>query len=278
MSISSAKSALGAVIASIRERRPLLHCMTSPVVANWTANVLLSTGASPLMARAGEEIDPVCRASHGLSLNLGMLEAEGLAAMLQAARRMADLGKPVVLDPVGIGVSAWRMTAARRLLETRPRLIRANAGEIAGLLGGDRPGAADSATMSRGTDSLADPVGLSDAARAYAARSGFTVAMTGAGDVITDGRRLARISGGTALITSITGGGCALSALAAAAASVEPDPYLAGLAACAYYKGATALAAARARGPGTLAVELLDALAGADPAAIFAMVEMEGDI
>jgi len=37
------------VLQAVRERGPLVHCMTNIVVAGFTANVLLAVGASPAM-------------------------------------------------------------------------------------------------------------------------------------------------------------------------------------------------------------------------------------
>ena len=41
---------LGACLDRVRERRPLIHCITNYVTANDVANLLLACGASPIMA------------------------------------------------------------------------------------------------------------------------------------------------------------------------------------------------------------------------------------
>ena len=40
----------------IRERRPLVHCVSNIVTANDCANLALAVGASPMMAQAPEDI------------------------------------------------------------------------------------------------------------------------------------------------------------------------------------------------------------------------------
>ena len=51
-----------------------------------------------------------------------------------------------------------------------------------------------------------------DAARSLATRTGGTVAVSGETDLIVDAERTARVRGGSALLTKVTGGGCALGA------------------------------------------------------------------
>jgi len=62
----------------------------------------------------------------------------------------------------------------------------------------------------------------------------------------------------------VTAMGCAGTALVAACLAVEKDSWLAASAALLAFAVAGECAAARARGPGSMAVEILDALAGLD--------------
>ena len=98
-------------------------------------------------------------------------------------------------------------------------------------------------------------------AEAEAVREG---ARTGAVDVVTDGRRTARIANGTPLLTRVTGAGCALGGLTAACAAVT-GPYDAALAATAWLTVAAERAADTARGPGSFKIALLDELALVGP-------------
>jgi len=41
----------------IRDKKPLVHNITNYVVMNWTANILLAIGVSPVMAHAHEEVE-----------------------------------------------------------------------------------------------------------------------------------------------------------------------------------------------------------------------------
>lgn len=45
----------------IEEKHPLIHNITNYVAMNFVANCLLAIGASPIMARALEEVKEICR-------------------------------------------------------------------------------------------------------------------------------------------------------------------------------------------------------------------------
>lgn len=87
------------------------------------------------------------------------------------------------------------------------------------------------------------------------------VAVSGPVDFVTDGVRSARNAHGDALLTRVTGGGCALGAVMAAFAAVDEDRFAATVAAVTAYTVAAEFAAKEASGPGSFAVSFLDALA-----------------
>ena len=90
------------------------------------------------------------------------------------------------------------------------------------------------------------------------------VGLTGERDLVCDGSRLATIANGDPLMARVTAMGCAASALVGATLAVEPDAWKATAAALIIIGVAGEMAAARARGPGSFAVEILDALYALD--------------
>ena len=82
---------------------------------NFTANVLLALGASPVMAHAAEEVEEMVGISSALVINIGTLSTPG-GWNPCSRRRDAANGKsiPVVLDPVGAGATRFRTETARR--------------------------------------------------------------------------------------------------------------------------------------------------------------------
>ena len=217
-----------AIFNQIRAASPLIHCITNYVTVNDVANVLLAIGARPIMADDPEEVDEITALCAGLCLNIGTLNARTIPSMIAAGKRARALGHPVVLDPVGAGASRLRTATALRILEkVRPTLIRGNISEVrtlavgTGTTQGVDANAADAVTE----DNLAAAAEL---LRAFAAQTEAIVAVTGAIDLVTDGRDCYAIRNGRAEMGQVTGTGCQLSALLAAAFAAAPaDPFAA---------------------------------------------------
>lgn len=250
----------------VREAQPLVQCMTNIVVAQWTANVLLATGAAPAMVDNPHEAAAFAGIAGGVLVNLGTPYDDTAAAMAAAVTGAAASGTPWVLDPVAAGAAAWRTNLAFSLLESAtPSIIRGNASEILALAGG---------AGGRGVDAVDTPEAALEAARALARQHSCTVAVSGPVDHVTDGHRVARIQNGTPLMTRVTGVGCALGALMAGFAAVLDDALLAATAATAVLTVAADEAVARADRPGSFAVALLDELDALTPASLAARVRL----
>jgi hydroxyethylthiazole kinase len=248
---------LGAALGRLREREPLVQCLTNIVVAQWTANVLLAAGASPVMVDNPHEAGALAAVADGVLVNLGTPYDETVAAMSLAVTGAAAASTPWVLDPVGAGALGWRTVIALELLTaSTPAIVRGNASEILALAGG---------LGGKGVDTTDSPESALAAARGMAREHGTVVAVSGAVDHLTDGDRVVRVSNGDVLLTRVTGVGCALGALMAGFCGVVDDPLLAAAAATATLTVAAEAAAAGSHGPGTFAVALLDALAALRP-------------
>lgn len=222
-----------AALEALRADNPLVHCIANHVTAPDTANMLLAAGASPIMADDPAECAEVTAHAQALSLNLGTPSPAKLKAMLLSAEEAAARGIPVVLDPVGAGLTRLRREFCAELRGVSA--VRGNLSEtafLAGLGGGER-----------GVDSLsaADPA---EAARMAAQRLGCVCAVTGAADFISDGTRTVSIRGGSPLMRRITGAGCMTSALCAAF-SVECGAFVGALAGAAFMKVCAEIAGER---------------------------------
>ncbi|OIU87187.1 hydroxyethylthiazole kinase [Microbacterium sp. AR7-10] len=259
------------LLTRVRQIPPLTHCITNTVVTGFTANVLLAAGASPAMVDIVGEAGMFARLASGLLINLGTPTPEQRAASREAVAGANDAGTPWVLDPVAVGALPVRTALAGELVRLRPTAVRGNASEILALAGSGSGG--------RGVDALDDPDAALDAARSLATRFGAVVAVSGPVDLLTDGTRVIRVANGDALLTRVTGGGCALGALMAAflgaARDTDADALEAVAAATLVYTLAAEHAARVADGPGSFAVGLLDALAGIDPTDIAAEARVE---
>ncbi|MDD4701197.1 MAG: hydroxyethylthiazole kinase, partial [Desulfovibrio sp.] len=126
------------ILDTVRRCSPVVHCITNYVTVNDCANIVLAAGGSPIMADDEAEVEDVVALAQALVINVGTLNSRTIAAMLKAGRRANRLGRPVVLDPVGAGVSTLRNTALQRLLqEVRFAAIKGNISEIGFLAGED---------------------------------------------------------------------------------------------------------------------------------------------
>ena len=243
----------------LQEKAPLVHCITNAVTVNDCANILLACGASPIMADDPEEVEEITARADGLVLNLGTLHRATVPALFKAGKKANELGHPVVLDPVGVGASAFRRETARQLLEeVRFAVVRCNASELRAL--------GEGTLSARGVDADGDasPEAVMDLARAFARETGAVVAVTGAVDVATDGDRICLGYNGHPMLRRVTGTGCMLSALTGAFVAAAPDrPWEAACAAVIAMACCGELAHARLGpedGAGTLHRCLLDAV------------------
>jgi hydroxyethylthiazole kinase len=99
-----------------------------------------------------------------------------------------------------------------------------------------------------------------DALAHFAKARRTVVGLTGERDLVRDAARLATIANGDALMARVTAMGCVASALVGAALAVEPDAWQATAAALIIIGVAGEVAAERARGPGSFAVGIVDAV------------------
>lgn len=243
---------------ALRQSKPLIHNITNFVVMNYTANALLACGASPVMAHAENEVEEMVAFAGSLVLNIGTLTDAWVAAMLKAGRRATLLGKPIILDPVGSGATSLRTQSARSILaQTKVSVVRGNASEILSLAGQN--------AATKGVDSTDSMEDAGRAAGALARELGTTLAITGPTDLVTDGHRMLVIEGGHGLMPCVTGTGCSATALVGAFHAVDPDPVFAAATALAFFGLAGELAGAKAEGPGTFQIHLLDALYNLTP-------------
>ncbi len=243
---------------AVREQKPLVVNITNYVVMNSSANALLAIGASPIMAHSRRELADMMSFAGALVINIGTLDEPWIARMRYAIEQANHYQKPVVLDPVGCGASELRTATAREFAALAKRLtIRGNASEIIALAG--------QKSQSKGVDALDTSEQAVSAAWQLSERYHAKVVVSGATDHIVGEQHHVTLHNGSPLMPYVTGTGCSLSALTGAFAAVGETS---GLAAAAVMGVAGELAASRSQGPGSLQVNLLDALYQLDERAL----------
>ena len=217
---------LGTCLQNVREKGPLVHNITNYVTVNDVANVILASGASPIMSDEPQDVEEITAICGGLNINIGTLNVRTIEGMLKAGHKANELNHMVLLDPVGAGASSLRTNTAVKLMqELKLDVIRGNISEVKTL-------AAGSGTT-KGVDAdVADAVteeNLDEAvafAKAFAEKSGSIVAITGAIDLVSDGQKCYVIRNGRPEMGRITGTGCQLSGLMTAYLIANPEQKL----------------------------------------------------
>lgn len=245
----------------IKEKKPIIQCITNIVTVNDCANALLAIGASPTMAHHPEEMAEIQAGCDALVCNLGATEC--FDAMLEAAKQAKISGHPMVIDPVGCGGSTFRREFFKKLIELcKPACIRGNYSEIMAL-------AKDAATATGvdcvGLDVYAteDLRQIEQAASKLSVAVGCVVVATGEIDIIADGDKAEAVYGGDTLLKRITGAGCMASSLMGAYLAVD-NSYDSIKACCVRMKkaGEEAARITREAGKGTMTFreKMIDAL------------------
>ena len=245
-------SSIGTLLPRLKAQRPMVHCVTNPVTMNFVADALNAVSARPIMANGLVEIETIAGTASAVLVNMGVPQSPD--PYVQAAKT----AKKWVFDPVGAGGTRLREDIAAQVLGLKPGIIRGNAGEILALGG--------QAGVVEGVDSLVTPEEAAGVARLLAEKYKTVVSMTGATDYVVSADRIVRLTGGDAMMASITGTGCVAGALCAAFLAVSDEPFEAAVAALHLMSGAADHAAQSAKGPGSFKVALLDAFHSATSA------------
>ncbi|EGQ3483607.1 hydroxyethylthiazole kinase [Staphylococcus pseudintermedius] len=242
-------------LAAVRKQQPLVVCYTNDVVKNFTANGLLSMGASPAMSEAPEEAVDFFKVTQGLLINIGTLTTRNSEDMLTIAKSANQMGVPIVFDPVAVGASQFRKDFCQRFLEEIDvAVIKGNASEILTLV--------DTATTMKGTDSASDIDVVSIAQQAYE-KYQTAIVLSGKEDVIVHDGKVVILLNGSPLLTKITGAGCLLGAVVASFLLGETKPSIDQLIEAVSYYNISAEQAELREGadlPGTFLVAFIDAL------------------
>ncbi|AJC86569.1 hydroxyethylthiazole kinase [Campylobacter sp. RM16704] len=242
------------IIKTIREKNPLIHHITNYVTVNDCANVTIAMGASAAMADFYEEQADFAKISSALVLNTGTINQSIANSMLKATKEYALINKPIILDPVALGVSRARDEINFSLLDLDGiHIIKANASEMASVVGLDGKARGVDSTFVINDDFLTQ-------AQKYATKTKRILAITGKIDYIISEEKIAKIYNGSAMAAKITGAGCMCASMCGVFSGVLEDKFQASLYALLSFGIASEIAQESSSGSGSFRVNLLDAL------------------
>ncbi|WP_456156493.1 hydroxyethylthiazole kinase [Veillonella sp.] len=264
------------ILETLRQRNPLVICITNDVVRTFTANGLLAIGASPVMSECSEDLKDLIIHASALLINIGTLTPDKAAYYKKAIALAKKYEVPIVLDPVGCHAGAYRLSVVVDLIKTGAiSLLRGNQSEIKAIYDALRTNnQADTSTTGKGVDGgqVEDSAVI---AYRLARLINCPVIATGEDDYVSDGTRVFAVPHGHPIMTAVTGTGCLLGAVLAAFFSAYypcKDRLSIGefLAYALAYYGLAGESAVQVSGvkPGSFSVAFMDALYTLDDAVL----------
>lgn len=204
---------------SIKEKNALTHCITNSVTINDCANAVLAIGGSPFMAEDAEELEEVVTIADVLVINIGKLSKDQIKSMKISSQTANKTNTPIILDPVGVGVTELRNRTTMDLIENYDiAAIRGNISEIKAIA--KLVGVLDESNTAKGVDVNLDDIITEENLKAngdliceLADKLNTVILASGPLDILSDGETTVVIDNGDDMMPLITGSGCMLSSI-----------------------------------------------------------------
>lgn len=215
---------------NVRKNNPLTHCITNSVTINDCANAVLAIGGSPIMAEDEEEMEEVVEIADVLVINIGKLSKEQIKAMKVSAAYATKTNTPIVLDPVGAGISQLRNNTIKYLVENNNiTAIRGNISEIKAIA--NIIGLLNTESAAKGVDVSEDDIISRDnleingnLVKELAKKLDTVIIASGPLDIISNGKTIVVLDNGDEMMPLITGSGCMLTSIVGSCVAVN-DPF-----------------------------------------------------
>ena len=210
---------LDKTLKNIKEKNALTHCITNSVTINDCANAVLAIGGSPFMAEDAEELEEVVTIADVLVINIGKLSKEQIESMKISSETANKTNTPIILDPVGVGVTELRNKTTLDLIENYDiTAIRGNITEIKAIA--KLVGVLDESNTAKGVDVNIDDLITEENLKAngdiiceLANKLNTVILASGPIDILSDGETTVAIDNGDDMMPLITGSGCMLSSI-----------------------------------------------------------------
>lgn len=196
----------------VKKTSPLIHCITNHITIHDCANVILSTGAKPIMAEHKKEVAEITKMSKALCINLGNITDNRMESMLISGLVAKENKIPMIIDLVGIGCSSLRLDFSKELInQCSPNVIKGNMSELKALVGVSNATGIDVGAK----DLVSEETVLynADIIRQIAKKFDTIVVATGVLDIISSKNETYIIKNGCYMLSKITGTGCMLNVL-----------------------------------------------------------------
>lgn len=248
----------------VKSQKPLAPSITNTVTVNFVANAQIAAGGSAAMVYLPDEGEFVSEIGAAVYINAGTMFPVYEESLPRTAKRLFELKKNWVLDPVGIGIGSLRTKILSYMKDFPPSIVRGNASEVIALAKLWGLKLENSSNGPKGVDTVDSVKDAENAAMLLAnyinekrAGLGAAVAVSGVEDLITDGKTLVYSKGGSHFMEKITGSGCSLGGVCAVYAGLS-SPFIAALTASQLYNLAGKRAESKVNAPASFQQAFLD--------------------
>ncbi|KEH99134.1 hydroxyethylthiazole kinase [Clostridium botulinum C/D str. BKT12695] len=197
----------------VKFKNPLIHCITNPISINDCANMVLATGAKPIMAEHPLEVAEITSMANALAINLGNITDVRMESMLISGKVALKNKIPQVIDLVGTACSTLRLNYAKKFIsQCKPNVIKGNMSEIKAIYGVEN----NSKGIDVGVKDIINKNNIDENVKilnSLAKQTKAIVVATGVVDIITDEKDTYLIKNGCEMLSMITGTGCMLNTL-----------------------------------------------------------------
>ena len=182
------------------------------------------------MAEDEEEMEEVVEIADVLVINIGKLSKEQIKAMNISAAHATKTNTPIVLDPVGAGISQLRNNTIKYLVENNNiTAIRGNISEIKAIA--NIVGLLNTESAAKGVDVSEDDIISRDnleingnLVKELAKKLDTVIIASGPLDIISNGETIVVLDNGDEMMPLITGSGCMLTSIVGSCVAVN-DPF-----------------------------------------------------
>lgn len=182
------------------------------------------------MAEDEEEMKEVVEIADVLVINIGKLSKEQIKAMNVSAAHATKTNTPIVLDPVGAGISQLRNNTIKYLVENNNiTAIRGNISEIKAIA--NIIGLLNTESAAKGVDVSEDDIISRDnleingnLVKELAKKLDTVIIASGPLDIISNGETTVVLDNGDEMMPLITGSGCMLTSIVGSCVAVN-DPF-----------------------------------------------------
>ena len=243
---------------TVKNTKPLIHCITNTISINDCANSILAVGGKPIMAEHPKEVSQITKSAKALAINLGNITDARLESITISGKTAYDNNIPCVIDLVGVACSSFRNDFATRFIsKCKPSVIKGNMTELKAMCNRQLSGNGVDVLLSDEVceNNIHSAVKL---LKEFSQKTQAVIIATGVTDLIAFEHRCFAVSNGDKMLSQITGTGCMLNALTAA--FISAGEILNGALLATVYLGIAGEIAHTESGTGTFRVHLMDAL------------------